>query len=99
VERRGDFAFEAPHEGYMRSVELGEAANQPRWLGDAERQFFVRLADNRYARVTFRMMTRGEHFFVIESALNPGPGNRNRSGHVVGTLRFRIRDVGFRPTV
>jgi hypothetical protein len=77
AERKGRFAFEAPQDGYAQTVELGETADELRWLGDAEREFFVRLSDNRHARITFRMMARGEHFFVIESLINPAPGNRN----------------------
>ena len=41
------------------------------------KQFFVRLADNRYARINFQMITGGDHFIVLESFLNPTPGNRN----------------------
>lgn len=77
IEATGDFAFEAPEDGYVESVELGEKAEQSRWLGDAERQFFLRLADGRHARIKFRMIAAGEHFFLIESALNPEPGSRN----------------------
>jgi hypothetical protein len=54
--------FEAPENGYTESVELGKKADQTRWLGDAEQQFFVRLPDGRYACIKFRMMARGEHF-------------------------------------
>lgn len=77
TQAKGNFAFEAPADGYEESVELGEKADQPRWLGDAERQFFVRLGDGRHARIKFRMVARGEHFFLIESVLNPEPGSRN----------------------
>lgn len=77
TEAKGNFAFEAPSDGYAESIELGEKADQPRWLGDAERQFFVRLADGRHARIKFRMIAGGDHFFLIESALNPEPGSRN----------------------
>lgn len=77
TEAKGSFAFEAPEDGYTQSVELGEKADQPRWLGDAERQFFVRLADGRHARIKFVMVAAGAHYFLIESALNPEPGSRN----------------------
>lgn len=77
TEAEGNFAFEAPEDGYTQSIEFGEKADQPRWLGDAERQYFVRLPDGRHARIKLRMIAAGEHFFVIESALNPEPGNRN----------------------
>ena len=77
TEAKGNFAFEAPKDGYAQSVELGEKADQPRWLGDAERHFFVRLADGRHARIKFSMIAGGSHYFIIESALNPEPGSRN----------------------
>jgi hypothetical protein len=75
IERTDPMAFEAPSEGYKPSVELGPSAEK--WSSRAEREYFVRLSDNRYARISFRMRTGGEHFFVIESFLNPTPGNRN----------------------
>jgi len=82
VEVKGRFVFEAPAEGYMESIEFGEKADKLRWLGDLERQFVVRLADGRYARVNFRMMARGDHFFVIEAATNPTAGDRNLEAEV-----------------
>jgi len=75
VERNDHFGFEAPTEGYQEAVELTPPAEK--WTSHAERQYFVKLSDNRYARITFEMRTGGEHFFVIESYLNPKPGSRN----------------------
>jgi hypothetical protein len=75
VERNDGFAFEAPAEGYQESVELTPSSE--RWASNVEKQYFVKLSDNRYARINFRMRTGGEHFFVIESYLNPTPGSRN----------------------
>jgi hypothetical protein len=75
VERNERFAFEAPSEGYQESVEL--TPSPEKWASNIERQYFVKLADNRYARINFRMRTGGEHFFVIESYFNPTPGSRN----------------------
>jgi hypothetical protein len=77
TEAKGNFAFEAPEDGYVPSIELGEKADQLRWLGDADRQFFVRLPNGRHARIKFSMIAGGDHFFLIESALNPEPGSRN----------------------
>jgi hypothetical protein len=75
VKREGDYDFEAPVEGYQPSDDIGPPAD--RWSANAERQFFVKMADNRFARVNLRMRTGGEHFVVIESYLNPQPGSRN----------------------
>lgn len=75
IERNERFAFEAPAEGYQESVELIPPTEK--WASNIERQYFVKLSDNRYARINFRMRTGGEHFFVIESFLNPTPGSRN----------------------
>jgi len=75
VERKDQFAFEAPLEGYQESVEL--TPSPEKWTSYVERQYFVKLSDNRYARINFDMRTGGEHFFVIESYFNPTPGSRN----------------------
>jgi hypothetical protein len=75
IERTDPMAFEAPPEGYNPSLELSLSAGK--WSSRAEREYFARLSGNRYARISFRIRTGGEHFFVIESYLNPEPGNRN----------------------
>lgn len=75
IERTDPFTFEAPADGYSPSVELGPSAGK--WSSRAERQYFVRLPDDRYARIHLRVRTGGEHFLVLESFLNPKPGSRN----------------------
>ena len=75
VERTDRFAFEAPIDGYKLSVELGPTSD--RWSARAEQQYFVRLPDNCYARIDFRIRTAGDHYVLIESHLNPTPGDRN----------------------
>ena len=77
VERSGEFAFEAPDAGYLPTVELAQSATADRWTPSMAQQFFVLLAGNRYARINFQMITGGDHFIVLESFLNPTPGNRN----------------------
>ena len=75
IERTDKYAFEAPAEGYRPSLELGPSPDK--WSTRAEQQYFVRLPDDRYARIEFRIRTGGENYFVIVSYLNPNPGNRN----------------------
>jgi hypothetical protein len=41
------------------------------------REYFARLADGRFVRFYFRILTGGARFFQIESFLNPEQNNRN----------------------
>lgn len=77
IERRDAFDFEAPENGYAPAVEFGQAATAERWRQNMANQFFVRFADNLYARINVEMITNGDHFIVLESFLNPTPGSRN----------------------
>jgi len=77
VERTGQFDFEAPEGGYEPTAELAQSATAERWRPSMAKQFFVRLADNRYARIKMEMIAGGDHFIVLESYLNPKPGSRN----------------------
>lgn len=77
VERKGQFDFEAPEDGYEESVELGMQQDAKQWTSQQQRNFFMKLSDGRYARVNFRMIAGGNHYFVLESFLNPKPGDRN----------------------
>jgi hypothetical protein len=77
AERTGQFEFEAPEDGYEESVELGMGQDAEQWTSDQQRDYFVKLPDGRFARVKFRMIAGGNHYFVMESFLNPTPGSRN----------------------
>lgn len=77
VERKGQFDFEAPQDGYEESVELGMRQDAEQWTSDQQRDYFVKLPDGRFARINFRMIAGGNHYFVMESFLNPKPGSRN----------------------
>jgi hypothetical protein len=77
VERKGQFDFEAPEDGYEESVELGMSRDAKQWASQQQRDYFVKLPDGRFARINFRMIAGGNHYFVMESFLNPTPGSRN----------------------
>lgn len=77
AERRGAYDFEAPSDGYLSSVELSMTPAAPTWRDDATQEYFARLADGRFMRFYFRILTGGAHFFQIEAYLNPERGNRN----------------------
>jgi hypothetical protein len=72
-----EFPFQAPVEGYASADEI----SMPVSLGDdwgrsAKRSYFLKLANGNYARMTFEMIAFNDHFFQIESVLNPS-GSRN----------------------
>lgn len=77
VERKGQFDFEAPEDGYAESVEIDMSATSEGWSSQQQRDFFVKLPDRRYARVNFTMIAGGNHYFLLESFLNPTSGDRN----------------------
>jgi hypothetical protein len=77
VERKGLFEFEAPAEGYQEYFELAVFANAQGWRRSLQKEFFVRFSDNRFARVSLVLFTRGNPALRIESFLNPTPGSRN----------------------
>ena len=77
ADRTGQFEFEAPEDGYQESVEFGMRHDAEQWTSDQQRDYFVKLPDGRFARINFRMIAGGNHYFVMESFLNPKPGSRN----------------------
>lgn len=78
VKRTGEFDFEAPESGYAPSDEIDMPASLGnQWREHSARQYFLKLSNNRYARVEFEMIAGGDHFFHITSYLNPQPGSRN----------------------
>jgi hypothetical protein len=77
VQSTDDLNFEAPTDGY-RSLDV---INMPATLGvdwsdHAHRAYFLKLANGNYARISFDMVAGGDHFFQLESFLNPS-GSRN----------------------
>ena len=76
IERKDQFDFEAPTEGYKSSVEIVMSQTAEDWSPQASREYFVKVADGRYARIKFKMIAGGDHFLELESFLNPS-GSRN----------------------
>lgn len=77
LKRENVFDFEAPVDGYKNAEEISMSATSERWRPEGEGDYFLKLADGRHARVMFKMIAQGDHFFRIESLLNPTPGSRN----------------------
>jgi hypothetical protein len=76
TESTNEFDFTAPGEGYRAMDEIIMQTSGDRWSSDVARTYFMKLGNGKYARLTFRMIAGGDHFCIIESALNPS-GSRN----------------------
>ena len=77
VVRRGEFDFEAPANGYRPSDEIKMSAIEKEWRAEGSREYFIKFNDGRYARIHFTMIAGGNHYFKLESYLNPKPGSRS----------------------
>jgi hypothetical protein len=79
AERNGQFDFEAPADGYKERAEIDMPASLgDEWNYTANKSYFVKLRDGRYAR--FDAMIQAGHNttpLVVESFLNSKPGSRN----------------------
>jgi len=86
AERTDQYDFEAPTNGYQSTQEIAMTASAPKWRKGVDKNYFAKLPGNNYARFVFKLTTGGEHFFVIESYLNPEPGNRNLEHDPIGNV-------------
>ncbi|HTB79773.1 MAG TPA: carboxypeptidase-like regulatory domain-containing protein [Opitutaceae bacterium] len=78
IARTSEFDFEAPVDGYVTSDEINmPASGVSKWRSQVSREYFMKLSGDRYARMKFEMTAGGDHFFGIESYLNPSSGDRN----------------------
>jgi hypothetical protein len=75
IKREDAFAFEAPRDGYQSFDDI--APRQDRWSPDREQQYFVKTADNHFARLNVSIVAGGDHFVTIDSYFNPQAGARN----------------------
>jgi Carboxypeptidase regulatory-like domain len=77
ADRTDEFAFEAPTDGYRPFDEVKMTKVDPRWKKGINKEYFARLSNGLFARFSIKLSTGGEHFFVLESYLNPKPSSRN----------------------
>ena len=75
--RTGKLDFQAPASGYQPQEETDMAVTASPWSKDMNRQYFLQLSGNRYARVRFWMVNGGSNFLNLDYYLNPQSGNRN----------------------
>ena len=71
------FPFLAPTENYIPTDEIDMTLRPgANWSPDVKRNYYIKVADGKFARITFRMIARGDHFCQIDSFFNPS-GSRN----------------------
>lgn len=76
-ETKEEFPFLAPESGYQATVEINMPASlETGWLDDVTRQYYVKLANGTYGRLTFGMVAGGDHYCLVEPYINPS-GSRN----------------------
>jgi hypothetical protein len=88
-ERKGQFDFEAPSDGYESFVEINMPANAGRWSSDVPKQYFAKLPNGTYARFSTEFYAGDRNFIVFESYLNPRPGSRNLEFDPQKTVKVR----------
>jgi hypothetical protein len=77
LESTNEFPFLAPVDGYKERDEIEMPKTlEGAWKRTFERKYFVKTRKGSYGRIQFRMIAHGDHFCIIDSALNP-PGSRN----------------------
>lgn len=77
ISSTNEFDYLAPAAGYVESDLIEMRPDMGRdWTKDVKRSYFMHLRDGTYGRAKFRMIASGDHFFVVDSAVNPS-GSRN----------------------
>jgi hypothetical protein len=63
--------------GYQAQDEIDQPANMVGgWARIARGNYLLKLQNGKYARIYFQMIAGGDHFFEVESFVNP-TGSRN----------------------
>ena len=78
-ERRDHFGFEAPGDGYLDSMEFGQALDDPQWTAKFKAEFYFRTRDGLYGRIQCDINTDSQPppcGFSAYCYLNPS-GSRN----------------------
>lgn len=77
--REDVFGYEAPADGYVPTLVMGQEANDPAWKSRIQGQFYFRTAEGYYGRIEFQQNTDSQPppcGFYMTCYLNPS-GSRN----------------------
>lgn len=77
-ERNKQYDFAAPEVGYESSLKVGRLADEPKWMNSKDKSYYAKFHTGQYAFIKISFIAREDGgFIVIESYLNPTPGDRN----------------------
>jgi hypothetical protein len=76
AERKGTFDFVAPNDMSSERSVIAQESSSREWSSRDTREYFVRLPDSRYGRMSIRFYPGPRTYVVVECHLNPS-GSRN----------------------
>jgi len=73
------FDLIAPENGYESAfvIDMPKSMDEKEWNSRADKRLWFQFPDRTYARISFMMNARGDHFAVVEGHRNPTPNDRN----------------------
>ena len=79
IERKDQFAFEAPEEGYQNAIEIDMPASLgDKWNYTVGESYFIKMSDGHYARINITIQSGHNNTpLVVDSFVNPEIGDRN----------------------
>ncbi len=77
--RTDEFDYDAKNHDFKEFDEIIVRKDDPneRWHPNGDREYFLKLPNQTYARIKFEMVAQNHHFFHLESYLNPKPDRSN----------------------
>lgn len=78
IERKGDFDFEEPGGGYEENADISMPTSLgDKWQYTVKKGYFLKLPEGNFARLNVTIFGGHNNSLVLESFLNPTPGDRN----------------------
>ena len=77
--RTDEFDYDAKNHDFKEFDEIivrKDDPNEP-WHPNGDREYFLKLPNQTYARIKFEMVAQNHHYFHLESYLNPKPDRSN----------------------
>ena len=75
--RTDPMIYDAPANGYLPMIEVFMFKNDQHWMCDFTTDYFLKLGNGTYARITVNPSITSDQVVEITSYLNPQPGHTN----------------------
>ncbi len=78
-EASDEFDLVAPDGGYESAfvIDMPKSMDEKEWNSRVDKRLWIQFSDRTYAKISFMMNARGDHFVVVEGHRNPTPNDRN----------------------